>query len=251
MRLCPPPIAAGLRVSKDAKLCGSLTYSSPVDQSGEILVQPEKGVVYQPIVSDVRNTPAPSPYEWLWTRVRDFFTVLILGGLALWLTPRVVNAAVRNAQTKPLGATGWGLVVLIVGYALAVVALILVVALGILFGVSSLGGLSVATLTAGLAGLGLGVTVFTGIVLWGAKVIVSFVIGKLVLQWVAPDYADNAVLVFVLGLLLFEVLAAIPILGMVVTLVGILWGLGAMWYVYYERRSTPQVPLPKQAPMPA
>lgn len=249
----PPPIAAGLRVSKDAKLGGSLTYESPVEQSGEILVQPENGVVYQPTPSNVRNAPAPapSPYEWLWTRARDFFTVLILGGLALWLTPRVVNAAVRNAESKPLAATGWGVVVLIAGYVLAVVTFVVIVALGVMFGISTLGGLSVATFGIGFAGLGLGVTVFTGIVLWGAKVIVSFVFGKLVLQRFAPDYADNAPFAFVLGLVLFEVVAAIPILGTVVTLVGILWGLGALWYVYYERRSTPQVSMPKQAPMPA
>jgi cytoskeletal protein CcmA (bactofilin family) len=247
----PPSVASGLRVSKDAKVGGSLTYASPVEQSNGILAQPTGGVVYQATPSNTQNVLAPSPYEWLFTRMRDFFTVLILGGVALVLMPRVVKAAVANAQNKPLASTGWGLVVLIAGYVLAVVAFVVIVALGVVFGISTLGGLSVATFGVGLAGLGLGVTVFTGIVLWGAKVIVSYAIGKLLLQQFAPDYADNTLFAFVLGLVLFEIVAAIPILGTVVTLVAILWGLGALWYVYYERRSTPQVSMPKQAPMPA
>lgn len=247
----PPAIPSGLRVAKNAKITGKLTYISPVEQTNEILIQPVSGVTYQASQFNVSDTPGPSPYEWLFARLRDFFTVLIIGAVALWLVPRWVNAAVVNAQTKPLGSTGWGLLVLVAGYVLALVAFAAIVLLGIALGVSTLGGLSVATFGVGFAGLGLLVTVFTAIVLWGAKVIVSYLIGKLILQRFAKDYADNALVAFLLGLVLFEIVAAVPILGPIVTMVVILLGLGAMWYVYYERRTTPPISMPKQAPMPA
>lgn len=249
----PPAISSGLRIAKNAKITGKLTYVSPVEQTNEILIQPVGGVVYQASQFNVTDTPTPSfsPYEWLFARLRDFFTVLIIGALALWLAPRWVNAAVVNAQNKPLGSTGWGLLVLIAGLVLALGALAAIVLVGILLSVSTLGGLAAATFGVGFAGLGLAVTVFTAIVLWGAKVIVSCLIGKLILRRFANDYADNAVLAFVLGLVLFELVAAVPILGPIVTLVVILLGLGAMWYVYYERRATPPISMPKQAPMPA
>lgn len=247
----PPAIATGLRVAQDAKIGGKLTYASPMEQSNQILAQPIGGVVYQASPITTENVPAPSPYEWLFTRVRDFFTVLILGCLALWLIPRVVNAAVVNAQNKPLGATGWGLVVCIAGFVIGAIAFVAILALGAVFGLTTLGGLSVATFGVGFMGLGLVVTIFTGIVLWGAKVIVSMMIGKLILQRFASQYAENAPVTFLLGLVLFEIVASIPIFGAFVTLVVMLLGVGGMWYVYYERRRTPQVSMPKQAPMPA
>lgn len=246
----PPAIPSGLRVSEGASIGGQLTYSSSVEQSSTIMTQPKGGVSYQAVLTNT-NVPAPSPYEWLWTRVRDFFTVLILGALALWLIPRWTNTAAINAQTKPLASAGWGLLVLIAGYILAVVAVIAVFAIAIAIGVTTLGGLAFATFGLGFGATSLLTAAFTAVVLWGAKVIVSLLVGKLLLQLVAKNYADNKWLAFLIGLIIFEIVAAIPILGFFVTLATVLLGLGAIWYVYYERRNAPQVPVARPAPMPA
>jgi hypothetical protein len=131
------------------------------------------------------------------------------------------------------------------------VAFVVLLMIGILFAMTTLGGLSVTAFVAAFAGFGLVVTGFTGLVLWGAKVIVAALIGKLVLQRLARDYAENTILAFVLGLLLFEIVAAIPILGFVVTVFTILLGLGALWYLVYRRGETFQAPLIKPSPMPA
>ena len=247
----PPAIASGLRVGRDAKIGGQLSYVSTVDQGNEILATPGGGVVFkaQPITEQVQ--PSNFTYEWLFNRVRDFITVLLIGLVALWLIRPWVTTAVMHAQTKPLGAAGWGFLMLIAGYALAFVLFVAIVLVGILLGMTTLGGLSLATFGIGFAGATLFVTVFTAVVVWGTKVIVSMLIGKLILERFAKEYADNVIATFVLGLLLFEIVAAIPWLGVVATFVAILLGLGAIWYVYYEGRKTHALPTSKPAPMPA
>ncbi len=247
----PPAIPSGLRVSKNAEIGGQLLYASTVEQAGAILAQPRGGVVYSQQIRATSNAPAPSPYEWLFTRLRDFFTVLILGALALWIAPRYVNQAVTHARDKTLAATGWGLVVLVVGYALVAVAGIVLMIVGIVIATTTLGGLAAATFGIGAGATALLFTVFTAVVLWGSKVIIACLIGKLLFQAVAKQYADNLLAAFVVGLVLFEIVAAIPFLGTIVTIVAVLLGLGAIWYVYYDRRRTHPLPIPTTAPAPA
>jgi hypothetical protein len=249
----PPAIPSGLRIGRDAKITGALTYISPADQSASFMAQPLGGVNFT-----LREVTAPevprapfAPYEGLLTRVRDFFTVLLIGLLALWLAPKYVSRAVENARTKPLACTAWGLFVLVAGYVLALVVFAALLMLGIVLALTTLGGLSITAFVAAFAGLGLVVTGFTGVVLWGAKVIVACLIGKLLLQRLAHGYADNNIFAFVLGLLLFELVAAIPILGFAVTVVTILLGLGALWYLVYPRKTTLQAPLVNPMPLPA
>lgn len=250
----PPAIASGLRVARNAKISGSLTYFSPVDQANEILATPANGVVYQ-YQKPGEGVDQPQPVnfmnEWLFNRVRDFITVLIIGLLALWLIRPWMLSAVSHAQSKPLASAGWGLLVLIAGYVVALVLFVAIVLIGILFGVTTLGGLSLATFGVGAAGAAFFGGVFTAIVVWGTKVVVALLIGKLILGRFAPQYAENAFLAFLLGLVLFEIVAAIPFLGFVVTIVTILLGLGALWYVWYDRRKAQPLSLSNPTPMPA
>lgn len=249
----PSQIASGLRVSRNAVIQGQLWYASSVAQADEILATPNGGVVFeaQPIVAQAQPQPTNLVNEWLFARLRDFITVLLVGLVALWLIRPTVKGAAQQAQTKPLAATAWGLLLLVAGYVLAFVLVAVLVAVGIMFGVSTLGGLAFAAFSIGLAGSALFVTLFTAIVVWGTKVIVSLLIGKLVLAQFAKQYAENDIAAFLVGLVLFEIVATIPILGAVVTFVTILLGLGALWYVYYARRTTTKVSMQTHAPMPA
>jgi hypothetical protein len=247
----PAAIPPGLRVSRDAKIGGQLSYASAAEQANAILGQPAGGVVFQQLEIETQAAPVVSPYAWLWPRLRDFFTVLIIGALALWLIPKWVNTSVEHAHTKPLASTAWGLVMLIAAYLIAIVAIIAIVAVGIVIATTTLGGLSAALLGVGLSGFAIYVTLFTALALWGTKVIVACLTGTLLLHAIAKQSEVNRYVAFVVGLVLFEIVAAIPVLGPIVTFVVILLGLGAMWYVYYERRKTTQMLPTKPAPMPA
>jgi hypothetical protein len=246
-----PAMPPGLRVGRNANIGGQLSYASSQNQAGEILVQPGGGIAFEPTpIPEFQPTATVEQYGWLWARVRDFVTVLILGLLALWLLPKWVQRAVEHAQTKPLASTAWGFLVLFGGLLFSALLLVVVLAFGIAIGTTTLGGLAAAIFGVGLSGFALYLTIFFGLVLWGAKVVVSSVVGRLLLRQFAPSYAENRFIAFALGLVLFEIVAAIPFLGPVLTFFVVLFGLGGMWYVYYQRKGM-QVSPPRHAPMPA
>jgi len=75
------------------------------------------------------------------------------------------------------------------------------------------------------------------------KVVVSFLGGRLILARLKPDWAEGRIWPLAVGVVLFVVITAIPILGGLVKLVVVLLGLGALWLlgrdVYRQRRAAP------------
>jgi hypothetical protein len=252
----PQAIAPGLRVGPDAQIGGTLTYQSEVEQSSAIAVQPEGGVVYQ--------TPEPgedgqavgrpqaefrfNPLDWLVARAREFITLLILGGLALWLLPVLLTTVTEKARTQTLQSTGWGLVMLILGYAAALLVAGLILGLGILLWVVTLGGLSGTVFGVGFSGLGLAFTVFLLLVSYGSKLVVAYLVGRLITERLLPQYAQNRVAHLLIGVLVYVIIRGIPLVGWLVGLAATLIGLGAMWLVFRDRRASAITPAPMVAP---
>src|SRR4030067_1581813 len=92
----PPMVASGCRCASEAKCGGVLRYTSSVEQAASIIAAPEGGTVY--------STPQPGeagrPVEprgvgagilsWIVERIRTLITLLLLGGVAPWLSPGLV-----------------------------------------------------------------------------------------------------------------------------------------------------------------
>lgn len=240
----PPGVAQildpGLKVSDGAEIGGEMRYTSDVDQASAIQAAPAGGVVYQTPPPGQRTSPtAPVRvevriFEWIFGRFRELATLLALGGLAIWLLPALLNRWAERARVQFGPSAGHGLLVVILGYAGALVAGIMILALGIFFGVITLGGLAQTTFGVGFSSLSLVFTVFTLLVSYGSKLVVSYLAGKLVLARLAPQVAENRVWVMVVGVVIYVILHSIPILGWLVSLGATLVGLGAMWLVFRE-----------------
>ncbi len=243
----PAAIPPGLRVTSDARILGQLTYSSTVDQSAGIAATPAGGVVFRQAQVPTTAAAQPSAYEWLGNQVRTFVTLLVLGLLAIWLLPARLNTLADNAQSKPLTSALWGALIVIAGFTLALVALVVILMAAIWLGVITLGGLAWVVFGIGMSALGLGFTVFMLLVTYGAELIVAYLVGKLALRAVAKEYAERRVWAMVVGLVIYSLVVAIPIVGGVVHLAATLIGLGAMWYLLRPR--LPSVAAP--APVPA
>ena len=236
----PSMLPTGLRISENAQIGGEVAYTSPTNQANSIKSQPAGGVVFSTPVPD--TTPGQTPEvstqfnlgRWLLQRAREFFTLLVLGGFVLWLLPDLLNKVVAKAQSQPLPSTGWGLVSIIVGYAGAVVVAGLVLALGIFFGILTLGGLGRTILGVGFSSLGVVMAVFVLLVTYGSKLVVAFWGGKWILSKLAPQAAESKAWPLVLGVVLYVLLRAIPVLGWIIGLLVTLLGLGAMWLVFRE-----------------
>ncbi len=256
----PPMIPSGLRIGPEAEIGGEVRYTSPVDQSSAFETQPEGGVVFStPVPSQTQERPRPVGFQfdilnWIFDRIRDFVTLMVLGALAVWLLPKLINEVADTAKAKPLPAAGWGFVVVVIGYFGAVVVGISIFVIGLIFGIVTLGGLSETIFGVGFSGLGLVMTVFTLLVSYGSKLVIAYLIGKLMVQAISPANAQNKWLPLFIGVPLYVIVRAIPFLGWLVGVVVTILGIGAMWLLFRQwqagRGTAVAVPAPVVPPEP-
>lgn len=245
----PKAIPSGLRIAPDAKIGGKLTYSSTADQSKAIQAKPQSGVVHITPVPQQKDTtpakPVTSPaVTGLFNFFRNLVTLLLLGGLALWLMPRLFQRTVDQAEQKPLPAAGTGFVTLLVGFAGAFLAVGVIITIGVVFSLFTLGGLSSAIFGVGLSGLGLAFAIFLLLVNYGSKVVVSYLVGQWVISKLAPQSSASKVLALLSGVFIYALLRSIPFVGWLFGLAATLVGLGAMWLVYRASRTPQAAPAP-------
>jgi cytoskeletal protein CcmA (bactofilin family) len=197
----------------------------PAVQSG--LVPPLTGLLQQDAQVDW-----PAVGDWLLDRLREFLTLLALGGLLSWLFPRQMERATRQIRATPLSAAGWGLMVILAGSVLLGLFSMAVVLISMLFF-----GLTLNALGSVVLGLGLGVLVvilaaFIVLVSYVTKIIAAALIGQLILERLAPVQAYTRLWPLLLGVFLYVLLRSIPFVGWLVGVVATLIGMGAMWLVY-------------------
>jgi hypothetical protein len=232
----PQSVAAGLRATEDAHIGGALVYASPVEQSDAIKAVPDGGITYEHSEKEAPLNLRQRAGQWFLARVRDFLTLLVLGGLVVWRVPALLNRLADQARARPLPSAGKGLVIVVAGYAGAFVLAGLILVLGILMGVVTLGKLAGVVFGVGFSGLSMTFALFTLCVAYGSKLIVAYLIGRLVFRRLAPQQADNVGWPFVLGVVAYIFLRSIPVLGWLVGVAATLIGMGAMWLTFYEQR---------------
>ena len=236
-------IPAGLRVSKDAEIGGTLKYKSSENQAKTILISPPGGIEfeYDPKMDPqtpeeaTRVGPAALVGAWLIKRLRMFTTLLILGGLMVWQLPALLENVSEKIEKESLPSFGWGMVTILVVYLGGLLVSGLIIAGAIFFGIVTLGELSWVILSIGFSSLALITATFGLLVSYGSKLVVAYLVGKLLLRWLAPKFEGHAFWPMLIGILLYSFLRAVPFgFGFVISVVVTLIGLGAMWLYYRE-----------------
>lgn len=249
----PKNVSTGLSVAESAEIGGKLTYTSPKQLSAGIETQPEGGVVFQtPMPVPDADSPAPSTNAGsndrgvvgailmgLFKGMRNFATLMILGGLALWLLPGVSQGVAEQVRTRPLPAVLYGLLAIIIGYAGSLLVMVVIIMIGILFLVLTMGGLGFIVLGAGLSALTLVMILFTAVVLWGSKLAAAYMVGGWIVNRFISTTDYRRILALVVGVLIYVALSLIPILGFLVALAATLVGLGAVWLYFQASRRSP------------
>ncbi len=237
-------IPFGLRVSENAEIGGSLNYKSSENQAETILISPAGGIDFEYVPQlnaqdfqdeATRVGPAALAGAWVIKRIQEFITLMILGGLVVWQLPGLLNKVSEKVEKESLPSFGWGLVTILVVYLGALMVSGLIIAGAIFFGIITLGELSWVILSVGFSSLGLILTGFGLLLSYGSKLAVAYLVGKLLLNWLAPKFGGSAIWPMLIGLLLYTFLRAIPfgfgfVIGVIVTLIG----LGAMWLYYRD-----------------
>jgi cytoskeletal protein CcmA (bactofilin family) len=246
----PAMIAQGLQIGKAAQIGGKLTYTSTVDQSSAIQAAPAGGIVYQTPVPQQPQKPQPVERRfpvlgWVFNFFRTLVTLLILGGLAVWLAPFLLRSTANQVENKPLPSAGYGFVTILAGYAAAFAVGLAILVFGILIALLSLGGLSRTFFGIGFSALAVIVTVFTLLVSYGSKVVVSYLIGDLLMKKISPQASHHSIWAMVIGVVIYTLVRSIPFIGWLIGVAVTLVGVGAMWLDYRSRRM-PAIAAPVQ-----
>jgi len=201
----------------------------------QLLSAPDRPAV-EPAIQAGTQLDSQKINQWLKSLYQIFVPLLILGLLAAWLIPAFLSQASELVRKRALLSAGAGLVTIIVGYAGAILLAVLIVVLGYFLTTISLSSFAYLVWGLGLSGLGLAFSVFILCAWYGSKIVLSHLVGKLILGRLAPGAAGNRFWPLLLGLVIYTLLASIPTLGWVISILVTLFGLGAIVLAYQERR---------------
>ena len=215
-------MAAG-QVNVDGSVEGSIAGSAgSYERRGSV------GGTEQVTVTDDREERAEETTgERLAEGLRQFIVVVLFGAIGLWLLPRGLRASADALRRSPLLSLGSGVITLI-GYVVALaVSVIVIVLLGILFGLLGFGALVALDVLIGLLAvlqLTLAFVLGVGFV---ADVVVGLALGRLASQAVpAGRWQELALLAA--GALAVVIATSLPVIGGWLKLAVILFGLGAV-----------------------
>ena len=230
-----PSVPTGLTIDEDASIGGDLRYEANAE------VEIPAGVVageigFTQYISEVgpqaeerRPSPALLLGRWAVRQVRRLITLLLVGAAMMWLVPDWTRKLAGIVEGQPLPSLGWGLVSILAFGALMFVLVVGTAVLAILFGLVTLGELVGRIIT--LGGIATGVTAFGFSVTWAyvTRVVVSLLLGQLIFRLFKSDAAGHRWWPMLLGVVIFVLIAAIPVLGWLARLAAVLLGLGAVW----------------------
>ncbi len=234
-----PSIPPGLTVDSTARIGGQVTYQSRTPGEVHPCAQVQGRVLQMAPPAAAAPAAAPTLADAAIDNVRRFLALFLVGLLLLWLAPRFLSTLADTVQTRPLPSLGWGIVSVLFFIIALIVVVLVTIFLAVLLGIVTLGGLVPPVIGVGAladATLLVGFFIFVGYV---AQVVVSYLAGRWIVARLRPGQEPGRIWPFVIGLILFVILTAIPILGGLIGLIVALLGLGALW-VWFSSRRAPQ-----------
>ena len=237
-----PRVPQGLTVTESADIAGNLSYQS----TRKAIINPESTIAgeveHSQIDSDVTQ---PTIADRAIAFAKQFFALLLVGLLVVYICPKWTGQVVNNVGRRPLASLGWGVLTLIAVIAGAILLLVATITIAVLLGYVSLDNLIPAWLWLGILSMAVVIVGFWIFSAWVAKVIVSVWAGNRIIN--GPDWTlKQRFLALALGVLMFGALSWIPAVGGVVSLVVMLMGIGstAIWMI---TKSEPLVPGKQEA----
>ena len=245
-KYAPVVIDTGIRVSDDAQINGKLTYTSSENQTQKLEEVTTGAVIYQtpvpfekdgghmtPIDGNVRDFRRNySSFAWRASALnaaRNLIKLMALGALVLWLLRKPFNKIVDAAYIEPLKAMGWGFIMIAVGSLATIVLPLVFLMVGVIIGFASLG--SLLYFWFGIIGLAytLATATFWFAVVTLSKIVAAYMFGRWIMKTVFKETEEKAWLNLLVGVFMYVIIRAIPVLGWLAAFTAILIGTGAFW----------------------
>ncbi len=245
-----PAVPPGLTFGKDARVAGSLEYTSSkaVADAARVSSQVTHNLPPQDQELSRELARRQSASSYVFDALRRLVALLLIGLLLAWLAPRWVTAPAEKLLSRPLPSLGLGLAGLIAAPFGWLVALGVVIVVAVVFGLLSLGALTWLTLLTGLPVLGLAFVAILFVVSYLCQAIVAYlggrwIVGRIRPAWNNPAARDASSTLYaplLIGLLILGLFFAVPVAGGLIQFLVVLAGLGAIVLAVYGSRATPQ-----------
>ena len=251
-----PAAAPGLHVDPAAQIAGKLIYTSP--QKYDIGIVPGGGIEYLiPATPETHKTafgPALVSRETgnglkPWHALSSLITLLLVGALLLGVFSKPFMKTVEAAHRRTLVSAGIGLLVIALAIPAFIIAACVIVLAGILLSIISLGGLTNLIFGLGLGALGLAASALLVLVTIVSKVIFAYLVGNLILNAFKANVTGvwQNPLPLLIGVVIYAVLASVPFIGWLVSVIASFIGVGAVWSWLFPAKpvvqSQPELPL--------
>jgi hypothetical protein len=169
--------------------------------------------------------------------VQSLIRLFALGALALWLLKKPFMKLVDAAYQEPMKSMGWGFVLIAVGILAAFIVPLVFIMIGVVVGFFSLGGLLPFWFGLVGAALMLAFLLFFFAVFTASKIVASYMFGKWLMKVVFKQAEEKVWLNLLVGVFLFVLIRAIPVLGWLAGLAATLIGAGAFWLAWSNRKA--------------
>jgi hypothetical protein len=234
----PTPLASGIRVYSVAKINGTLAYASTVDQNSSIrsgqtpiYITPVPQEPKEQATSERPATASTTTFfmTWLWAFLRRLITFLILGALALWLLPKLVEQAKSRAERRPLPTAGVGLLTIITGLFCVIAIPILFVLAGMLIDFITLGGLNMTWF--GVVGMLMlfVIVIFFFLLFFGSILTAAYALGDFIVNKTVPQVNGKRYMGMLVGVAIFVLVRSAPYVGWIFGPIACVVGMGAIW----------------------
>lgn len=236
-----PFVKAGMKFGPNAKINGNIEYTSSLQYSvPESVTSGEVTHMEMPVApkdaSEYRSLRETNPVlDAILEALRFLAALVILGVLVAILVPSWIKRPAEMIEQRPLPSLGWGFVTFMGFFFFLGLVGTLTVVLAILFGALTLGNLSGLSVVLGGSAFCALIVAFALISGYLSYLIIGYLGGRWILQRISPALNEKPVWPLLLGVLILAILTAIPVLGAVIKLFVILFGLGAIALLLWKR----------------
>lgn len=239
-----PNLNIGLTFGPDSEIGGSLEYIADRDLNVPASIAGGGIKRSEPVYSEdelkeikrANRTPGEKALDASVDVVRNIATLLLVGLFLGWAFPTMLVKLGAQIQQKPLPSLGWGVVSYAAFWFGLLVVLFVMILGSVIFGILTLGGLSGTIIISGLLTIFGMIVSFVLVTAFVTKIVISLLGGKLILAKINPALSEHKFWPLLLGVTLYAILQALPIIGVLTQIAVALLGLGAIWLLVAEWR---------------
>jgi hypothetical protein len=184
----------------------------------------------------IRDVEAPTTADRILDAVQRFISLLLVAALFLWLAPRYVEEPTLMLRQRPWASLGVGIVGVVAFGVLIFLVILVAVLSGIGAGLVGLSDLVGAIVFAAVVAVALLAFLFFVAAVFGAPAWVGMALGSIALSM---ESAARRWAALVIGLVIVVALTSIPVVGVWIGLLVLLFGLGAAILAFRPRRTAP------------